>query len=270
MGIPVAIAEQLADVCRQNQIGGRCLTLGRQGVELADKQFGKILQRMGYGGTTSGKDVNVSVPGHIYERMNKVIAAGEAMNTDPAVRERGLISDKLFFAGLGFSELDALDASDFEGATVVWDLNEPGLGAHLAGKTYDFVFNGGTTEHVFDVRTALRNIFEALSVGGYVYHATPAHNYIDHGFYQFCPTLFYDYYAANGFRLISMKMARHTANPERDPWMYIDYTPGCLDSLGFGGLDTGIYQVLACFQKTEQSTWQRIPVQFRYQGAWSK
>src|SRR4051812_44393764 len=58
-----------------------------------------------------------------------------------------------FFSGLGFSEIDALDISDYEGANVIGDLNDPGLGKRV-GKTYDVVYDSGTIEHIFDAPTA--------------------------------------------------------------------------------------------------------------------
>lgn len=33
-------------------------------------------------------------------------------------------------------------------------------------------------------------------------HASPSHNHADHGFYVFNPTIFYDFYTANGFDVI--------------------------------------------------------------------
>jgi hypothetical protein len=47
------------------------------------------------------------------------------------------------FRALGASEVDSLDASEYEGATIVHDLNDP-LPQELTGR-YTLVFDGGTS-----------------------------------------------------------------------------------------------------------------------------
>src|SRR5262245_17809792 len=59
------------------------------------------------------------------------------------------------FRLLGAEEVVSLDASGYEGATVVHDLNEP-IPEALAGQ-FDFVFDAGTLEHIFDFPRAVRN-----------------------------------------------------------------------------------------------------------------
>src|SRR5439155_26265068 len=54
-----------------------------------------------------------------------------------------------FFEALGASVVHSIDASDFEGATHVHDMNVPICDA-LKG-AYSLVFDGGTLEHIFDV-----------------------------------------------------------------------------------------------------------------------
>src|SRR5690606_17887488 len=110
-------------------------------------------------------------------------------------------SRRPFFERLGFDLVDSLDVSDFEGCTHLLDLNEPGVPQRLRGR-YDALYNGGTLEHVFDVRNALRNIHDLLRPGGMVIHIVPACGWVDHGFYQISPTLLTDYYAANRFELL--------------------------------------------------------------------
>src|SRR5262249_60472748 len=68
-------------------------------------------------------------------------------------------------SAMGAKQVDALDASDFEGAAIVHDLNEP-LPAHLRSR-YDAVIDSGTLEHIFNVPAACASIMDALKVGGH-------------------------------------------------------------------------------------------------------
>ncbi len=87
------------------------------------------------------------------------------------------------------NKIEALDASDYEGAAVVHDLNTP-LPAHLHGHC-DWVFDGGSLEHVFDFPTAIRNCAALLRPGGLFITVCPVNNWMGHGFYQFSPELFF-------------------------------------------------------------------------------
>ncbi len=200
-------------------------------------------------------------------RINRVIGAGQHLTTAEAFRAYGWITDQLFFAGLGFKEAHSVDASGFEGATHVFDLNEEGLSRHL-GQPYDLLIDSGTTEHCFDVPAVFRNIFHSLAIGGYVIHIAPSNNYIDHGFYQLSPTLFHDYYSANGYDIAAMKLYRHTIRHLTEPWEGRDYRPGDLDAVSYGGLDNAIYDFVIIARKTAQSTADRKPVQSRYTKIW--
>lgn len=72
--------------------------------------------------------------------------------------------------------------------------------------TYDYIFDGGTLEHVFDTAKALVNISKILKVHGKVMHINPANNSMTHGLYQFSPNLLPMFYANNGFDVIEAKI----------------------------------------------------------------
>lgn len=106
-------------------------------------------------------------------------------------------SDVAFFSLLGLGEVRALDYSPYEEPDWVVDLNKP-VPSELHGR-FGLIIDPGTTEHVFDVRQCLMNIGLMLRPGGRVVSMVPANNYVNHGFYQFGPTLYMDYFGANGF-----------------------------------------------------------------------
>jgi hypothetical protein len=93
-----------------------------------------------------------------------------------------------------------LDASDFEGADRVHDLNQP-LPADLH-EQFDAVIEAGTLEHVFNFPVAIASLMTALKIGGTIFLTTPANNLCGHGFYQFSPEMMYRIFSAeNGFAL---------------------------------------------------------------------
>jgi hypothetical protein len=105
-----------------------------------------------------------------------------------------------FLRRLGASDVESLDYSDYEGATLVHDLNQPIPGDWEA--QYDMVVDGGSLEHVFQYPTALESCLKMVKSGGYFVTATPANNYSGHGFYQFSAELFFRVLAReNGFSL---------------------------------------------------------------------
>lgn len=102
---------------------------------------------------------------------------------------------KLFDA----KEVDSLDYSDYENATIIWDLNKPIQSEYE--QRFDCVLDGGTLEHVFNYPVALQNAMRLCKVGGHLIIQTPANNCCNHGFYQFSPTLLADVLDNNGFEL---------------------------------------------------------------------
>lgn len=99
----------------------------------------------------------------------------------------------------GLGPYESLDASPAEGPTLVHDLNQP-VPPAWHGR-YGLVIDGGTLEHIFDIRTALANVVRLLRVGGSVLHFSPVSGWVNHAFYQLSPCLFYDFYEANGFQI---------------------------------------------------------------------
>ena len=88
---------------------------------------------------------------------------------------------------LGFGEIESMDLSDYEGAGILHNLNDP-IPAALEGE-FDFIFDGGTMEHVFNVPVALMNVFRMLKPGGRFVSANGMNGWVGHGFYQFNPDL---------------------------------------------------------------------------------
>jgi len=102
-------------------------------------------------------------------------------------------------------ELSVLDIQRVRGDEILQDLNTP-VAASLRG-AFDIVFDGGTMEHCFNVGQAITNFLDMAKVGGYIFHSNPF-NIPNHGFYNFNPTFYADFYADNGHVLVSQISAQ--------------------------------------------------------------
>ncbi len=124
-----------------------------------------------------------------------------------------------FLKELGVKEVESLDYSDFEGANIVHDLNEP-LPEKYHGK-YDVVYDGGTLEHVFDVKTSMTNAFNLLAPGGTFIGMSPGNNFFAHGFYQFSPDIVFSFWKRGcGCEVLECKFLPE--RPRDKPWTIED------------------------------------------------
>lgn len=116
-----------------------------------------------------------------------------------------LAETRSLFEAMGIQS-DFVDIVASRGFEIVLDLNQP-LAPELAGR-YDLVYDGGTMEHCFNVGQVMRNITAFARVGGAIIHVNPI-NYYNHGFFNFNPTFYHDYYNQSGHRLASDFFALH-------------------------------------------------------------
>ncbi len=152
----------------------RTLTLGRQGFCYAPGELRRLF-----------RDFNFPLT---EEQMRYFQNPSKDFNADK------------FLQILGANEIISVDASNFEGATFLHDLNER-FPENMRGR-FDVVLDGGTLEHVFDFPSALRYCLELLAPGGHFITMPPANQNMGHGFYQFSPELFFRVFSPeNGFRL---------------------------------------------------------------------
>ena len=173
MGINADEAKAILALKRDGAVGGEILCLGRPELFVAPRAM---------------RGLNAG--------FNLGLAAADVAALSKARFAEG------FLARCGFTQVRSLDASPYEGAEVIHDLNTP-LPPELLGIT-DFVYDGGTCEHVFDIAQALRNVVGLLRVGGTALISSPANGQCGHGFYQLSPELFHRFFEANGFDNIAV------------------------------------------------------------------
>ena len=166
-----------------------------------------------------------------------------------------------FLKLLGLGELCTLDVSAYEGADVVADLNVP-VPPELIGR-FGLIVDGGTMEHVFDIRQGMKNTAGMLRPGGRVVHTTPVNNYVNHGFVQISPTLYHDYYVENGFDDVrGIMIVQPRADMLYLGWNFFYYEHATMsgeDSMFCSsGTQLGVYFTA---RKTPASTSDRVPMQ---------
>ena len=109
-----------------------------------------------------------------------------------------------FFRLLGFKDIHIMDVSDYEGADIIFDLNNRELPDELKGQ-FEFIFNIGTLEHVFDLKAAMDNLSLMCSKTGHIFHNVPFR--IEHGYHSISPAFFVDYYRKNKWDIDFVKLS---------------------------------------------------------------
>ncbi len=112
--------------------------------------------------------------------------------------DRVIDADSLFAAmDITFTAIDLVAS---RGTERVVDLNHP-VAADL-NAAFDVVLDAGTMEHCFNVGQAVSNIVNMAKVDGYIIHLNPM-MMINHGFFNFSPTFYHDFYGQNGHASMS-------------------------------------------------------------------
>jgi hypothetical protein len=170
-----------------------------------------------------------------------------------------------FLSLLGINNPHILDVSDYEGATVLHDLNTP-IPPALTGK-YSTVIDIGASEHVYNISQALQNLKDLCKLNGYVLIISPANNWLGHGFYQFSPELFFrSFDTPSGFKIRNLFLIK--LKPSGDIWYELN------DPKSMGRRGTIITKrpcyVAVIATKVSSSTGQSQPQQSDYESAWAE
>lgn len=215
----------------------RLLTIGRQGITFSIEDLSKW-----------AKDFNF--------RLSE-------SNLQNALAQNRPLTDTEYFLSLGFQSVESMDVSEYEEASIICNLNED-LPLDLQGK-FDVVYDGGSTEHMFNVPKAFENYNKLLKVGGLIMHALPSTGNLDHGFYMFSPTLFYDYYSQNRWSIKTNYMLQLPYD-NMDSWNIYEYSaPGpFLEHIEFKGR-WGMFFVA---QKQSNSTFDTNISQNYFKALW--
>lgn len=117
-------------------------------------------------------------------------------------------ADRFLKDYLGCRELQSIDFSDYQEATIRHDLNLPIVDS--LHRKFDAVIDCGTLEHIFNFPIALKNCMEMVRIGGCIMLATTSNNHCGHGFHQFSPELFFRVFQPNhGFEIQKVILIEH-------------------------------------------------------------
>ena len=118
----------------------------------------------------------------------------------------------------GFSSVESLDANSYENASIIHDMNLP-VPLDVYNK-YDFIFDGGTIEHIFNMPQVVTNIIDMLQVDGIFCSITCNNNFSGHGFYQFSPEFFLRAFAPKyGMEIQEIYIAKN--NTDLSNWINV-------------------------------------------------
>jgi SAM-dependent methyltransferase len=190
----------------------RLVTLGRQDCYFTAVEAQRLLSRHGIAAMPVSED---PTPADTFAWMSPA---------HRAETKRFIAAERLFeLMGFHRGNIDSLDYSDFEGASIIADLNLPVDRTHWGA--FDIVFDSGTIEHVFSTRDSFQNILRMCRVGGFIVHLTPT-DMINHGLYNFNPGLFDDVYTVNGCeRIDSALIAAALHNDRKRSAYYLRFEP---------------------------------------------
>lgn len=175
------------------------------------------------------------------------------------------LNQELFFKTIGFKRVHTLDVSDYEGATILFDLNQDQTPKEYIN-CYDLIYDGGTLEHVFNIGNALKHLTKMINKKGIIFHSNPCNGYVDHGFFQISPNLYFDYYLANQFKVIYSGIIEQSIGRKIYPIRQDLYRT--LDP-NFGPKNTPRGVLNFCAQKLNDKIDTVIPQQGFYKSCWN-
>lgn len=197
-----------------------------------------------------------------FAAFGEPLAAGEA---ERLIHARDRYCEPII-ERLGAKRVDALDASNYEGANIVHDLNAP-LPDEQNGR-YSLLLDGGTLEHVFNFPEALKSCMSLVEVGGHVLFCLPSNNEMGHGFYQFSPELFFRALSdENGFKMKGLYLAPIYRDGE---WLKVEDPATVRQRVGYNGNIDQMGILVFAERVRDLPLFAKPPQQSDYAAAWSE
>jgi len=167
------------------------------------------------------------------------------------------ITDNAFFAMLGITDVEALDFSPVGNPDYIVEFNDP-VPIELHNK-YNLVVDGGTFDHLFDMRQAFANVANMVKTGGRVVQWNACPNYLENNtYFLFSPSVFLDFYELNKFKDCKTYVAV-SRNPIKEQWDLFEYTRTREKPAPFTDPRPAVTIIWA--EKTEESTADVVPTQ---------
>ena len=172
-----------------------------------------------------------------------------------------------FFNSIGFENIDSIDNSAYENATIIQNLNC----SFESNTKYDYIFDGGTIEHIFNIPQVCENIINMLNINGIYCCVTVNNNFSGHGIYQFSPEFFLTTFSEKyGMKILELYIAE--TNTEINKWINVNSYNGWRNNSTFN--TTHPVYIIGIMQKISddrQSLILNPPNQFSYESIdWRK
>ncbi|PQQ41088.1 hypothetical protein C6H65_11275 [Photorhabdus luminescens] len=184
MSISISTLNYLCELKKNHDIKGNILTLGKQMVFFDYDTLNRVLKEKDIPNCNVNKSYEFSQD---FEHLKFIEPYSQYCNDKAVISSLFGVSPKV------------MDITDEYYVDFRQDLN------YKVGNCYEqkfsFILDAGTIEHIYDICTALNNIDAMLVKGGLVVHITPAHGFLDHGYYQISPQLYYDFYSSRGYQI---------------------------------------------------------------------
>lgn len=180
------IGEILLRMHQQRPIDGDVLFIGRQAFTMGPEATAEIMRAHGVNPRSlSGGTTNVGGPG------------------------TGWVDDFSFMGALGCRSFKTLDITDFS-ADFIHDMGVP-IPDELKNR-FDFIYNGGCFDNMFNPGIAMMNISKMLRPGGRTLDAECA-DPMPGAYLMYSPAWFADFYEANNYQTWSTYIARIPFGP---------------------------------------------------------
>ena len=224
---------------------------------LALKYF---MQANNFGKTLTIGRQSIHVSPELLKQLFKLDKASLSKIYDSTVKDNDSYFCENLLYCLGATSMDSIDASEYEGASIIFDLNN-----EIEKNDYETLIDFGSSEHIFNVAQVFTNYSQLVKEGGNLIHVLPANNYCGHGLYQFSPEFFYSLYSTeNGYKDTEIFMVEL---PDRKQWFKISNPPNGTRML----FDSKHPCYVICFTKKSTSKIREINVQQSdYVYEWNK
>jgi SAM-dependent methyltransferase len=180
MGLANYILEAVVREHCYRPFTGPIVQIGRQTFELTASEMIELLARYGLPAPAARGEIEI-----------------DRQTTQVRQTGKPFVTDRAFFAALGVGEVHAVDHSDFEGADIIHDMNQP-IDSSLEGIA-DLVLDGSTLDNVHDPAAALMNYNRMLRPGGRLVSINAAKPDVMGAYTGMAAEWFLDYYAVNDY-----------------------------------------------------------------------
>ncbi len=219
------------------------LTLGRQTISMTYEQVLELFKQEGYIPPKEIQD-NIKI------QLDEETRCGKGNN---------YITDKVFFGLLGIKNIKSMDVTNYENADIIHNLNYT-IPDDLIGQ-FDFIIDGGTFDHLFDVRVAFENVVKLLRPGGRILQWNAASNFTGAAYISFGPDMFFDFYTLNRFADCKVYIAEVNDIGQQEFWDFFIFDGNSEYTL----LQSNKIQMTVVLgEKNLDSTWDKMPVQRQY------